>query len=70
MQLDPSLSAEEWQRLLSQEAVHAWGAKRAQALEELLARTAAALASVAKYPLAPEEEPFLLAAEPFPHREE
>lgn len=69
MRLDPSLSAEEWRELLRQEAARTWGQERAQALGELLDRTATALRRVANCPLASEEEPFLLAAEPFPSEE-
>ncbi|MFQ5879843.1 MAG: hypothetical protein ACE5IZ_06715 [Dehalococcoidia bacterium] len=69
MRLDPSLSVEEWRQLLRQEALRTWGEERAQALAELLDRTAMALGRVANYPLASEEEPFLLGAEPFPSEE-
>lgn len=69
MRLDPSLSIEEWRQLLRQEAVRTWGEQRAQALEEGLERTAIALHGVANFPLAGEEEPYLLGAQPFPYEE-
>jgi len=69
MKLDPSLSVEEWRELLRQEAIRTWGEQRAQALEEGLARMAQALRGVANYPLASEEEPYLLSAQPSPYKE-
>lgn len=69
MRLDPSLSVEEWRQLLRQEAARTWGEQRAQALEEVLERTAAALRGVANCPVASEEEPYLLGAQPFPYEE-
>lgn len=69
MRLDPSLSAEEWQNILHQEAERTWGEERAQALTASLREMAAALWRVANYHLTSEEEPFLLDAEPFPYKE-
>lgn len=70
MRLEPTLGLEEWRERLRQEALRTWGEERSQALAPMLERTAAALHTVASYPLAPEEEPFPLGADPFPYPED
>jgi hypothetical protein len=66
MQLDPSLTKEEWLRLLQQARERVWGDEHSPALNDLLDRLAIALQTTANYDIASEEEPYLLDAQPFP----
>ncbi len=66
MQLDPSLSKDDWLKLLQQAQERVSGSEHSPALNDLLDRLAIALRTTANYDVATEEEPYLLDAEPFP----
>jgi hypothetical protein len=66
MQLDPSLSKDDWLNLLQQARERVWGNEYSPALNDLLERLAIATLTTANYEVATEEEPYLLDAKPFP----
>lgn len=69
MRLDPTLTAQQWADLLLAEGVRTWGAAWAEAHTESITRLATSIQRVVSYPVATEEEPFLLAARPGPIQE-
>jgi len=69
MRLDPTLTAQQWADLLLAEGARTWGEAWAEAQAESIKRLAASIQRVVSYPVATEEEPFLLAARPGPFQE-
>jgi hypothetical protein len=69
MRLDPTLSVQDWADSLRAEGIRTWGEPWAEAQAESIKRLAASIQRVVSYPVATEEEPFLLAARPGPFQE-